>query len=177
MKLSYTYDEHTYSTRDTDLYNDQATFRGAIKVLAEAFGIHEKSVLYLAQNGWSQSLQDSYAQARSKKRKDLKLSREDVDTESVKETCHASIAKRIQGIHEGLLSATGSGGRDPIKSIGLQLLHAWAESKGKSLPKDADKKAKLLEKFVELNRAEIDAEIVRRRKIKGPEVDLDDLED
>ena len=172
MKLSYTYKSSVFSTRDTDSLKkeDQEALAYCVEILAKIYGVHPKSIYYLLQNGWSQSLQDSYAGARAKAVKDG-------ESEGViDEVVLSSIEKRIKGLVEGLLSASGGGGRDPIKSVGLQMLQSFAAERGKTVPSDKEKRAKMLEAYIKQNREKIEAEIARRRSVKGDELDLDDLE-
>lgn len=168
MKLSYTVLSTTFATADTDRLEDQEVLTGAVRVLANGFNIAEKSVWYLLQNGWSQSLQDSFAGPRAKAIKDGE------DKDIVNEVILSSIEKRVTAIRDGMLASSG-GGRDPIRSVGLQMLQEFVRSKGKTLPKDKVKKAEMLDKWIAVKRIEIEAEIARRRKMKGPEVELDDL--
>jgi hypothetical protein len=44
------------------------------------------------------------------------------------------------------------------------------------VPSDKEKRAKMLEAYIKQNREKIEAEIARRRSVKGDELDLDDLE-
>ena len=59
MRLSYTYLEEAFASNELD-ESDELTL-GAIKVLAQGLGVAEKSIHYLLQNGWSQSIQDAFA--------------------------------------------------------------------------------------------------------------------
>ena len=172
MKLSYTYDSNVFATADTDRYKkkeEQEALTLCLQTLADALGINIKSVGYLLQNGWSQSLQDSYAGPRAKAIKDG-------ESESrVLEVILACLQKRTKAIRDGALSATPGGGRDPIKSVGLQMLESFVASKNKSMPRDKDKRAALLDSYIKQNRAAIDAEIAKRKAAKGAEITIDDL--
>src|SRR5881394_2570940 len=68
MRLSYTYAEEAFASNELD-ESDELT-RGGIKVLAQGLGVAEKSIHYLLQNGWSQSIQDAFAGPRAKALKD-----------------------------------------------------------------------------------------------------------
>ncbi len=168
MKLTYAQLGQTFETFGPENYEPDLV-NGAIKVLSSALGLHEKSIHYLLQNGWSQSLQDSFAGPRAKAIKD----REDEST--IEEVVLASIAKRVESIKAGLLSASGSNGRDPIKTVAKDLLQKKAESLGKRLPKDKDVLAKLIDSYIATNRQSIDAEIRKRRLSGQEEVDLSDI--
>jgi len=169
MKLSYTWNNQTYSTADSDRFDPEQkeAVETAVSVLGTTFKIHPKSIWYLLQYGWSQSLQDAYAQTRAKAIK---------DGENIEDAVLASLEKRVRSIRDGLLSASGGGGRDPVRSVGLAMLKAHVQSKNRSLPKDKDKLKVMLDKFIELNREKIDQEIASRKRNNGPEADLDDLE-
>lgn len=173
MKLTYAQLGQTFETADSDQLATQPGYEGvvdgAVKALAIGLGLHEKSIHYLLQNGWSQSLQDSFAGPRAKAKADKE------DDAVVEEIILSSIAKRVESIKAGLLSASGSNGRDPIKTVAKDLLQKKAESLGKRLPKDKDKLAKLVDVYIAANRQSIDAEI-RKRRISGQdEVSLDDI--
>ena len=169
MKLSYTWNNQTYSTADSDRFDPEQkeAVETAVSVLGTTFKIHPKSIWYLLQYGWSQSLQDAYAQTRAKAIK---------DGENIEDAVLASLEKRVRSIRDGLLSASGGGGRDPVRSVGLAMLKAHVQSKNRSLPKDKDKLKALLDKFIELDFDKINAEIALRKRTSGPEADLDDLE-
>lgn len=179
MKLTYAQLGQVFETRDSDQLalnevhgptdQDQDAIKGAVKVLATAFGLHEKSIHYLLQNGWSQSLQDSFAGPRAKAIKD----REDEAT--IEAVILSSIAKRVESIKAGLLSASGSNGRDPIKTVAKDLLQKKADSLDKRLPKDKNALAKLIDSYISANRPAIDAEIRKRRLSGQDEVSLDDI--
>lgn len=169
MKLSYTVLEQTFSTADTDRLEEDLV-AGAVKVLAQGFGVAEKSILYLLQNGWSQSLQDSFAGPRAKAIKDGE------DEDSVNEVILGAVKKRVDSIRDGLLTAGSGHGRDPIRSVGLQMLQDHLARKGKAVPKDKTKRAEMLDAWINQKRPEIEAEIARRRKAKLEEADIDDLD-
>ena len=166
MKLTYAQLGQTFETKDC---SEDDLVRGAVKVLADGFGLHEQSIHYLLQNGWSQSLQDSFAGPRAKAIKD----REDEAT--IEEVVLSSIAKRVESIKAGLLSASGSNGRDPIKTVAKDLLQKKADSLGKRLPKDKNALAKLIDTYIATSRPTIDAEIRKRRLFGQDEVSLDDI--
>ena len=169
MKLSYTWNKQSYSTADSDRFDSEQkeAVETAVSVLGTTLKVHPKSIWYLLQYGWSQSLQDAYAQTRAKAIK---------DNENIEDAVLASLEKRVRSIRDGLLSASGGGGRDPVRSTGLAMLKSFVQSKGRSLPKDKDKLKVMLDKFIELNREKIDQEIASRKRNNGPEADLDDLE-
>ena len=166
MKLSYQLGETVYASKDSDKI-DQEAFAAALEVMGKAFGIADKSVTYLLQYGWSQSLQDAYAGPRAKAIKDGE------SDATVEATMAAAISKRRKAIIEGEVSI--GAGRDPVKTVGAQMAAEFVRSKGKVLPKDKDARASFIDKWIELNRAQVDAEIKRRKSAKGPEVSLDDL--
>jgi hypothetical protein len=176
MKLTYAQLGLTFDTLDTTRWpekdgangSDQQTLRGAVDVVGNALGLPAKSIWYLLQNGWSQSLQDSFAGPRAKAIKDGE------DESTIEAVIHAAIAKRVESIMAGLLSS-GSNGRDPIRTIAKDLLQKKADSLGKRLPKDKDKLAKLIDSYIAANRLSIDNEIRRRRSSQGNEVDLSDI--
>src|SRR5215471_7214353 len=164
MKLSYTLNNVVYASADSDrLTKDgqQEALNTAIEVLAIALNVHVKTIGYLLQNGWSQSLQDSYAGPRAKAKSD------GADDDELLEIMHGSIEKRIKAMKEGLLSATAGGGRDPIRTVGLRLLESHVAERGKVLPKDKKKRQALLDLYIKQNREKIEAEIAKRKEAKG----------
>jgi len=144
----------------------ETVFNGAVNALGVAYGIAPSSIGYLLNNGWKQSLADSYAGPRAKAIK------EGDDDDSIAALIESCVAKRIKSIREGMVAS--SGGRDPIISVAKDLLAKKAESLGKALPK-GDDLDKLLEKWVPAHMDEIKAEIAKRRLSKIDTVSIDEM--
>src|SRR5262245_36386811 len=170
MKLNYNWNSKTFST--SAVYNEQLdedVLRGAVMAIGVHLGIPERSVLYLRQNGWAQSLQDAYAGPRAKAIKD----KESEDT--INSVIEGSIRKRMDNIFIGM-DANVHAGRDPVRSAAKRLVTLAVEKLGKSLPKDKDKLANLIDRYIEAHRDEVNAEVRRMREDRNKEeVSLDDL--
>lgn len=140
---------------------------------AEVESMPKEAMAYLLQNGWSQSLQDSFAGPRAKAINDGE------DETTVNALIQSCIEKRCDNILAGKLTAGTGGGRDPIRSVAKQMLDATTRQVdhnnfGKKLPKDKTKLKALLDRFVEKHLDEIKAEIAERRKNKTTEeIDLE----
>jgi hypothetical protein len=179
MKLSYTWGNQEYALANfkepLDEKQQKAVARGA-ETVAAYLGIPVKSVWYLLQNGWSQSLQDSFAGPRAKALKgDDDNAAIAADSEEMQNIIHASISKRVKSILEGTLAATPGGGRDPMRTVGFAMLVAHLETKNKKPPKDKDARKLMLDRWIEMNKAAIETEIKRRREADTSEASLDDL--
>lgn len=166
MKLSFTVLDETFETEDCDLENE--LIQGSALTLGQSLGIAPKSIWYLLHMGWTQSIQDSYAGPRAKAK------REGEDYEAA---MLASASKRMNAIKDGLMSIDASGGRDPIRSVGLQMLEAHVASKGRAMPSKKEAKEAMLNKWIATRKDEIEAEIRRRRSFKAQssEATLDDI--
>lgn len=178
MKLAYKQGGQEYCTQDTSRLEaeDLQLLRGAELAIAASLAIPVKSVWYLLQNGWSQSLQDSFAGPRAKALKgDKDNPAIDADSDEMQDLISAAIFKRVKAIQDGALSPTPGGGRDPIRTVALSMLQAFAASKGKKLPKDKDKRKAMLDTYISSNKAAIETEMRARRQDDG-EITLDDLQ-
>lgn len=158
-KLTYTLDGVDYASADPAKFADQAVLSGAVKAIAMAVGVAETSVAYLLQNGWSQSIQDSFAGPRAQAIKDKE------EPETVQAVVVAAIQKRVKAIVEGTVKARA--GRDPVRSVGLDMLEKYAKTEGFSLPKDKDELSALLDAYIDQHREKISKEIDKRRVEKA----------
>jgi hypothetical protein len=162
MKLSYTRNGQDYAIDSRPSYDD--ALKSAIATIAEAFEIAEDGVCYLLQNGWSQSLQDSYAGPRAKA---LKANEPEDTVEAIVDAC---MHKRMQVIKSGAVNS-------PIRSVGMFLMKQWAVDSALQLPSDKESLLKLLDKYIEKNEQKILTEIAARKTAKAAltKVSVDDL--
>jgi hypothetical protein len=167
-KMVLEYKSHSIGGRFDERFDEQA-IEVAVKALAFHLCVAESSIHYLLQNGWSQSLQDSFAGPRAKALKDGE------DETTVEAVIDAAIAKRVKSIVDGTIEAGKTKGRDPIRSTAKAMLSVKAAAANKVLPK-GEKLEELVTKWleVEANLDAVKAEIAARRK-KGDEVTLEDL--
>jgi hypothetical protein len=179
MKLSYTWGEQEYALANfaepLNEKQEHALTRG-VETIGAYLGVPSKSVWYLLQNGFSQSLQDAFAAVRAKALKgDKDNAPIEADSPEMAVLVHGAIGKRMHSIVNGLMAAAPGGGRDPLRAVGLTMLEAHLAAKGKKLPKDKDARKLMLDRWIESTRPAIETEIRRRRAEETTEATLDDL--
>jgi hypothetical protein len=125
---------------------------------------------YLLQNGFSQSLQDAFVGPAAKAKK------EGEGQTTIDALIVASIEKRHDAILAGTVGARVGLGRDPVRTVAKEMLEAWAKANGFKLPKEKDKLAPLIDKWLSKHQAEVIAEVEARKATKLQEIDADDLE-
>lgn len=134
----------------------------------------EKSIEYLLQYGWAQSLQDSIAGAAKRAREDyLALAKEAGETptesdiaETVAQAVEGLLSKRADSIQAGNVGVRVGQPRDPFaamcKRIATSMLRQGFKAANMKWPKDQDKVNELVAKVLVDHKDKIEAEATRR---------------
>jgi hypothetical protein len=101
---------------------EKKEFTRACGFFGKLFGTDVRSIPYLLQNGFAQSLQDSVAQPKAKCRAELKLAKGMPDTAEVIAVMHGSATKRLDKIIAGELTASEGGGRDAMRACARSII-------------------------------------------------------
>lgn len=145
-------------------------------------GVSQKTLEYLLQYGWAQSLQDSIA-GREKKVRDEYAAKiangETFEADEIDAAVAAEIdgllMKRADGILSGTLRERGVGEqRDPLRSVATEMVKAALKAMGKKVTKE--KMAELVNGMLsdDTKRAKVQAELDRRRaEAAGFDIELD----
>lgn len=161
-----TYKNWSLHARFNDVVT-QEVFNGAAHALAVAYGVPESSVFYLLNNGWKQSLQDSFAGPRAKAIADGE------SDETIANVVETSVLKRIDSIRAGMVASNG--GRDPLVSTAKDMIEIEARKKKMKLPKGEALTA-LVKAYIEKNFDKVKAEAAKRAKMRKAEtISIGDL--
>lgn len=139
---------------------DQEIFGQGVKALSLAYGIPESSVFYLLNNGWKQSLQDSFAGPRAKAIADGE------SDETVANVVETSVSKRIASIKSGMVASNG--GRDPLVATAKDMIEVEARKKKMKLPK-GEALTTLVKAYIDANFDKVKAEAAKRAKMRKAE--------
>src|SRR5215831_1216612 len=171
LTMEYSQGEHDYvcdANGDTDLIN------GAVKALATAYGIHEKSVAYLLEYGWRQTLQDSFAGPKKKAQDDGE------SDDTIATVIHAAVQKRIDALKAGSMVLGATGGRDPLRSVAQYMIEGAMRAAGQTPPAKNDKAAwkKAVDEMLQTRLQLVKDEVAKRRASKNEKVEikLDELQ-
>jgi hypothetical protein len=140
-------------------------------------GLNEKTVQYLLQYGWTQSLQDSIAGREKKVRAECSEDGivDEAEIESaVKNDIIGQLGKRSDSILSGM-EAKSSGERADtfFNKVARDLLKIAADKIGKKLPKTSDDEYKsIFEKFCVNNKAKIENEMKKRLEAKDEDFEI-----
>lgn len=171
--------------RLTPVMTDPEALDSVRQGFATVFGIDASAFDYLLQYGWSKSLQDSIAGRELKVRNEFRDQAAngvrdwapDEINAAVESDLDAAILKRVDAIRNGTIRERGQAEpKDPLRVIAREMLFVAVKKAGKALPKEKEKVAELVTKFLAKYRDTVQAEYDRRRSIVETELtDLDAL--